>query len=422
MLEKHAAIMNVLELSNTIINSFLLKYCKISLFRDIVDVPNAVLQARKKPKLINIPNITYFFRGGFMALFKDILHSDESLFKNELALDYSFMPKILPHREEQQRYIATIIKPLLEERNGKNLFIFGAPGIGKTAAIKHVLNELEEETDDITPIYINCWQKNTTFKILAEMCELLGYRLTHNKRTEELFAVVKNILNKKAAVFAFDEVDKLEEVDFLYDILEEIYKKSILLITNDKGWLEDLDERVKSRLLPETSEFKPYNVEETKDVLKQRVQYAFVPTVWEDNAFELIVKKTAEAQDIRLGLHLMREAGNIAEAKSSRKINSEHTNTAINKIDQFTIKRSTDLTEDEQSILTLIKKNSDKKIGDLYLIYKEQDGKLVYKSFQRKIDKLEKNKFINVKKISGGPDGNTSIVKYSTETKKLTEF
>src|SRR3990167_5000955 len=108
-----------------------------------------------------------------MALFKDILHSDESLFKNELALDYSFLPKILPHRQEQQRYIATIIKPLLDGRNGKNLFIYGVPGIGKTVAIRHVINELGEETDEVVPIYINCWQKNSTFKILCEICEQL---------------------------------------------------------------------------------------------------------------------------------------------------------------------------------------------------------------------------------------------------------
>jgi len=352
-----------------------------------------------------------------MALFKDMLSSDESLFKNELALDYSFLPKILPHREQQQRYIATCIKPLINEKNGKNLFIYGAPGIGKTAAMRFVLNELEEETEDVIPIYINCWQKNTTFKIVVDMCEQLGYKLTHNKRTEELFQVVKNILNKKAAVFAFDEVDKLEEIDFLYSILEDIYKKSIY-----KGWLEDLDDRVKSRALPEILEFKPYNLEETRDVLKQRVQYAFVPNVWNDDAFELIVKKTFEVEDIRIGLHLMRESGNIAEEKSSRKITLEHAKEAITKIDQFTIKKSSDLTDDEQKILDMIKKNSDKKIGDLYNIYKEQSGNLVYKSFQRKIEKLEKNKFVSVKKTSGGPDGNTSIVKYANITKKLTEF
>jgi len=114
-----------------------------------------------------------------MALFKDMLSSDESLFKNELALDYSFLPKILPHREQQQRYIASCVKPLLNEKNGKNLFIYGAPGIGKTAAMRFVINELEEETEEVIPIYINCWQKNTTFKIVADMCEQLGYKIPY---------------------------------------------------------------------------------------------------------------------------------------------------------------------------------------------------------------------------------------------------
>ena len=357
-----------------------------------------------------------------MALFKDILHSDESLFKNEIALDYSFLPKILPHREEQQRYIASIIKPLLSSRNGKNLFVYGAPGIGKTAAIRFVINELEEETEEVYSIYINCWQKNTTFKIIVDICEQLGYRLTHNKRTEELFEVVKNMVNKKAAVFAFDEVDKLEEVDFLYSLLEDIYKKSIVLITNDKEWLSDLDDRIKSRLLPETLEFKPYSISETRDVLRQRMDYAFFPNIWEENAFELIVSKTSEVKDMRIGLHLMRESSSIAESRASRKITLEHVQEALSKLDSFTIKNSKDLTEDEQKILDIIKLNSDSRIGDLYLKYKEQGGLLVYKSFQRKIEKLEKNRFISVTKTSGGKDGNTSIIKYASPTKKLTEF
>ena len=357
-----------------------------------------------------------------MALFKDILHSDESLFKNELALDYSFLPKILPHREQQQRYIATCVKPLMDGKNGKNLFIYGAPGIGKTAAMRFVLNELEEETEDVVPIYINCWQKNTTFKIIVGICEQLGYKLTHNKRTEELFEIVKNMLNKKSAVFTFDEVDKLEDFDFLYSILEEIYKKSVFLVTNYSDWLEDLDDRLKSRLMAEVLEFKPYSLAETKDVLMQRAEYAFAPGVFDNGAFELIVKKTAEAEDMRVGLHLLRESGNIAENKASRKITLEHAKEAVAKIGQFTIKSSADLTDDERSILDIVKKHSEKKIGELYNIYKEQGGELVYKSFQRKIEKLEKNKFVSVKKTAGGPDGNTSIVKYATETKKLTEF
>ena len=34
------------------------------------------------------------------------------------------------------------------------------------------------------------------------------------------------------AVFVFDEIDKLEDYDFLYTILEDIYRKAIFLITS----------------------------------------------------------------------------------------------------------------------------------------------------------------------------------------------
>ena len=162
-----------------------------------------------------------------MALFKDILHSDQSLFRNEQALDTEFIPKILPFREKQQRYIASCIAPLLQDRNGKNILVSGSPGIGKTASIKHMFRELEEETSDVIPLYVNCWQKNTTFKVVVSICNELGYNLTHNKNTEELFAIVKNILNKKSAVLCFDEVDKIEDFDFLYSLIQEINKRDI---------------------------------------------------------------------------------------------------------------------------------------------------------------------------------------------------
>ena len=93
-----------------------------------------------------------------MGLFNNILKDEESLFTNELALDFDYLPEIIPHRENEQQYIATCIKPLFQERNGKNLIITGKPGIGKTAAIRFIFQELEKETDNIIPIYINCWK------------------------------------------------------------------------------------------------------------------------------------------------------------------------------------------------------------------------------------------------------------------------
>jgi len=355
------------------------------------------------------------------SLFKDMLTSEQTLFKNEIALDFDYLPKLIPYREQEQKNIAASIKPLFDKRNGKNLFIFGQPGIGKTAAVRHVLNDLEEETEEVIPIYLNCWQKNSTFKILLEICDILGYKLTHNKRSDELYAVIKKLLNKKAVVFAFDEADKLEDFDFLYTLLEEIYRKSIILITNYHDFVDNLDSRVKSRLLPEMMEFRQYDLNETKGILKNRREYAFFPNVWEQDAFDFVVNKTADLKDIRSGLHLMRESANIAEDKSLKKIKLEFAEEACKKIDEFTIKKSTDLASDENMILDIIKDNSNAKIGDIFKIYQQKGGSLVYKSFQRKIDKLCKNKFISVEKTEGGKGGNTSIIKYA-QTKKLTEF
>lgn len=357
-----------------------------------------------------------------MGMFKDMLGSQESLFRDHIPLDYDYLPKVIPYREQEQRLIASCIKPLMLGRNGRNLFLYGPPGVGKTAACRHLLKELEEETDEIIPIYLNCWQRNTTYKAVLEMCDLLDYRFTQNKKTDELFKDVKNTLNKKSVVFILDEVDKLEETDILYHILEEVLRKTVILITNYKDWIAELDTRIKSRLTAELLEFKPYNAPETEGILRTRMQYAFVEGVFEEGAFQAVVRKTVEENDIRMGLYLMREAGNIAEDKASRKVSLDHVQAAIAKLDDFSVKKSDELDEECKFILGMIKGNSGKKIGELFKLYQDNGGKQAYKSFQRKISKLSENRFITVKKLQGGAEGMTTIITHLGSMKKLTEF
>jgi cell division control protein 6 len=354
---------------------------------------------------------------------KDVLGAGESLFRNEDSLDPEWLPKNLPFREIQHHAIANCIKPLLQGRTGRNCIISGAPGIGKTAAVKLVLKELEENPDvnapDIYILYVNCWQKNTTYKIFVELCEQLGYKFTQNKNSEDLFKIIQNIVNKKAAVFAFDEVDKVEEVDFLYNIFTDILKKSVLMITNHPQWYSTVDERIRSRLLPEKIDFQPYSEAEIKDILKKRIEYAFSPSRWDDSAVDLIVDKTVSAGDIRVGLHLLREAGLAAEDQSARRVTIEHSQKALDKVSDFTIKPADDLSQDARVILQLIKTQSGR-IGDLFKIYQEQGGTATYKTFQRRVETLEKGGFIETKKVVGGKEGSTTIV--SGKNKSLDEY
>lgn len=356
-----------------------------------------------------------------MSLFKDMLSSGESLFKNRDALDFEYVPKLMPYREGQQKRIASCIKPLLQDQNGRNIIIYGPSGIGKTAAIKWVLRDLEEQTDAVEIFYVNCWQKNTTFKILTGLCHQMGYMFTQNKKTEELMAEVERRVNKRGAVLAFDEIDKAEDFDFIYSLLEGIHRKSILLITNFKETITSLDPRIISRLTPEMLEFAQYSPSETHGILKERKGYAFVTGVWEEEAFTKVADTCAELKDIRSGLYLLREAGLAAEEASSKKILFEHASIAVSKLNEFTIKNTEELADEKQRVLALIKEHSGLKIGDLFTHYQHLGGRATYRTFQRTIERLAQGKFILAEKTQGGAEGNTTIVK-AIDHKKLTEF
>jgi len=353
-----------------------------------------------------------------MGIYDNLLDHNESLFKNEYALDYTFLPKAIPYRETQQRFLASCIKPLLNDHTGRNVLVHGPPGVGKTAALKHLTKELDE-SDELSErlylIYVNCWHKNTTYKVVLELCDAVGYAFVQNKNTEDLFKIVSQIINKKAVIFVFDEIDKAEDTDFLYILSEIIYKKSIFLVTNYKSWMLELDDRIRSRLMLEQTEFPQYTKEEMLGILKQRIEYAFYTNCIDDDALDMIATKASELKDIRMGLFLLRESALLAEEKYSRRVTTEHVAVAITKINQFSIKNTDELDDESKTILKVIKENSGIKIGDLFKVYEKAGGKCSYKTFQRKIAKLDEGKFVSLERTHSG--GNTTIV-----NKKLTEY
>ncbi len=344
-----------------------------------------------------------------MGLFDNILSEEESLIIDDTPLDFDYVPKIIKYREKEQFAVANCIKPLFNNRTGKNIIVHGPPGIGKSVAIKNVLNELEEETDEINVFYINCWKSNTSYKVLLQIADQYGYKFTQNKKTLELYNLLEKKLNSNKNVFVFDEIDKATELDFLYFILERIIKKSIILITNFKSWFINMDMRIKSRLIPELLEFKEYNLNEIKGILNERIYYAFRVDSWEKKAIGLVAKKTYELKDIRAGLFLLKESGLIAEQKALRKITTTEVELAVQKLNEFTQKKIETLDETTKKIFLFIKENNNKKIGELFNLF-TQKQKISYKTFQRKINKLAEGNFIDLEKHTG-KGGNTTIIK-----------
>jgi cell division control protein 6 len=262
----------------------------------------------------------------------DLLKDEESLFTSPGILDIDYLPRLMPYREQQQKYLAEIIKRL--PSLGASVLIHGPPGIGKTACVRWIFRELMESGESkAVPVYINCWQDNSMQKMVLRLCNQFGINISYRSPDELQGIVMQKLKSFDAVVLAFDEIDRMQDQTFLYHFVEELPHKSIFMISTKKDWLANLDTRVRSRIMPEVLEFKPYDVEQTRGILEERKSHAFVPGVWEPDAFETVAAKCFALGDIRPGLALMKSSGLEAERDASRKIKAEHAKEAIKKLE-----------------------------------------------------------------------------------------
>jgi len=356
----------------------------------------------------------------------DFLGSEQTIFSNPDALDPDFIPKLLPHRENEQQFVATAIKPLFHGRTGISLIVSGPSGIGKTVSVKRVVMDLEEheEADDIVKLNINCWKANTTYKVLSEIATQLGLRFIQNLKTNELINKVIGRLEKyDGVVIVLDEIDKADDTDFLYHILENIKKRTIILLTNEPNINAQLDYRIISRLTPETLEFKEYTASETFDILKERLKYAFYQDTWSSEAFEELAKVASRYKDIRVGITLLKITGELAEQDSSKKVTLKHVNEATKRISTLKPSAANKTFKDEEKlVLEICEKHSGKTTGELYKEYVSVGGAKSEKTFKRTLNALNKKRVIKLKPTGEGFQGRSSIIEYLGPEKKLTDF
>jgi len=359
-----------------------------------------------------------------MSSFNFLSHN-QTIFSNSDALDTDFIPKILPHREDQQRSIAESIAPLLKNRSGPSLILQGPAGVGKSVSAKRVLMDLEELDDaiDISKVYVNCWKANTTYKVMTEIAHQIGFKFTHNLKTNEIInKIIEKLDKRKGVVIILDEADKADDYDFLYHILENLTRKTLILITNDESWSKKIDFRIASRLTPEIVNYSEYTSNQIFDILKERIKYAFYQNVWSEDLIEQVAITSSKFKDIRIAIKLVKQIGEVAENESSKKIEINHLNKAISKIPDFKIKSSKDFNETENFVKKICEEHSGKTTGELFSIYSKRGGKKSEKTFKRVLDTLEKKRIITQRMTSEGFRGRSSIIKYNSIEKKITDY
>lgn len=363
--------------------------------------------------------------------------SANSIFNSKTVLQTNYTPETIPHRDDQIKQIAAILGPTLRGEKPSNLFIYGKTGTGKTLSMQYIQDELlkraKEQGIPLTIEYLNCKLRkvaDTEYRILAELLKKLGFNVPstglptdqiYNKFVEEIDR------NKRLVVIVLDEIDQIvKKVDnnFLYNLtrLNAELKNSqisVVGISNDLQFLENIDPRIKSSLSEEEIVFPPYNAFQIIDILEERAEKAFKKEV----VAEVVIKKCAayaarEHGDARRALDLLRIAGEIAEREGSKKVEEAHIDKAKEKIEKDKI---IDIisTQPKQfqlvllSIINLTDKKRDKiYTGDIFDIYQNFCNQTATEILTQRrvgdiIAEFDMLGIINAKVISQGRYGRT---------------
>ena len=364
------------------------------------------------------------------------------IIKNPNVLRHDYIPNRILHRDKQQELVTQSLLPLYQKSIPPNLLVYGKPGTGKTLVIKKVLNQIQDRVDknsyQIKIAITNAKDQSNLYNVLVDLGRQLGLK---SKKTPDdklwlpatglsisevfnriLYIIEKNKIN---TVFVIDEIDHLAKLvdktgkDILYSITRANLKLkngslSLVGVSNDVRFKEELDPRVISTLSEEEIVFPAYETNEIKEILEDRVPMAFEENVVTTGALNLCASMACKQHgDARRAIKLLNVAAKTAELNQANSITDEHVRLASQRIEVDKESQQLDAFSLHEKILVItIMKSPNVSTGDIYSAYKSlcktiHQNELTQRRVTQMLSEIELSGLISGRMIHQGIHGNT---------------
>jgi cell division control protein 6 len=273
-----------------------------------------------------------------------------SIFKDRNRLSPHYIPRQLPHRDQQMNLLYSIYGNMIREiRKAYPRFtqVIGDTGTGKTCTTikfgEKITEHAQREGVNLKHVYVNCKVDGATrYVLFGNLVKKVAPEIaTRSLSPEEMIRQLVDYLKAEGLylIISFDEIDYFIQTNpkehIIYDLtrITEMHpgEPSPLIgqifIARSLKWHERLEPGERSTLGMGIIEFPRYTSKQVRDILEDRVEEAFYPGIVEKDTLDLASEITANPPvngDIRVGLDLLYYSGNLAENQGSERVLPDH--------------------------------------------------------------------------------------------------
>jgi cell division control protein 6 len=293
--------------------------------------------------------------GALVQLSSDIVKETldrPTVFRDETPLSLEFIPKNLPHREEQMRFLTQLFRFSIESpfSISQRVLITGDVGTGKTVLVQRFGSDLVKAARsrkvNLHYVHVNCREaKGSLFMIIKRV--LTQFEPEFPKRgfaPEELLHTLMEMLDDKNVhlILSLDEVEHLirvEESTPIYNltrIQEERVGKpirlSLIFILRELEYLQKLDKSTIDTLQRNIIKLDKYSSRQLIDILRDRVNLAFKENTVAEEVLELVADIGGQSGDARYAIELLWRAGKYADSEPSKRVLTDHVRKAAGSV------------------------------------------------------------------------------------------